>query len=97
MIKELNYNEAIKLAKELSEDLVKVDALREHCRQHELNYHNIVSFIRGDNRKAKQPKLIIDFLKSLGYSATVDKQIIYKFIVDSDEATNLSIEALIKK
>lgn len=95
-MKELNYNEAIRLAKELSEPLVKEDKLMSHCREHKLNYHNVVSFIRG-NRKAKQPKLISDFLKSVGYSTTIDKQIIYNFIIDTTDAEYLQIDTLINK
>lgn len=96
-MRELNYNEAIKLAKELSHDLVKEDKLRGHCKTHKLNYHNIVSFIRGNTRKLKQPKLISDFLVSLGYETQIDKQIIYKFILTTDETTDLNIEVLLKK
>lgn len=95
-MKELNYSEAIKLAKELSQDLVNKNKLMSHCKKHDLNYNNVVSFIRG-NRKAKQPKLICDVLRSLGYSSTIDKQIIYNFIIDTDQTENLNIDALIKK
>lgn len=93
-MKELNYNEAILLARAVSDELVKNEKLREHCKNHNLNYNNVVSFIRG-TRKLKQPKLLIDFLASTGYSVGIDKQIIYKFIVDTDEATRLEIENLI--
>ncbi|MCC9071177.1 hypothetical protein LNQ49_06165 [Flavobacterium sp. F-65] len=95
-MKVLNYVDAIRLAKELSNDLVKDNKLMNHCRVHNLNYHNVITFIRG-TRKAKQPKLISDFLKSLGYYVTVDKQIIYKFIIDTTENDGLNIDELLQK
>ena len=96
-MKVLNYAEVLKLSKELSQDLVDKKQLRNHCRIHELNYLNVVSFLRG-NRKAKQPKLICDFLKSVGYATATDKIIEYNFIVDTkNESEYLYITELIKE
>lgn len=80
----INYSEAIKLAKHLSEELANAGELKNHCEANNINYGHVLSYIRSTAR-LKQPKLIKSFLDSFGYTTQVNKQIIYHFILDENE------------
>jgi hypothetical protein len=90
----LNYTQANKVVYELSSALEKEKNLMDHCEIHSIDYRNLVNFVNG-NTKEKQPKLIHDFLKSVGYPSKTNRKANYSFIIDTNEAEHLKINELI--
>jgi len=90
----LNYIEANKVVNELSNALEKEKKLIDHCEIHDIDYHNLIDLINA-NTKRKQPKLIHDFLKSVGYPSKTNRKANYSFVIDTNEIDHLKINQLI--
>jgi len=90
----LNYFQANKVVIEFSNALEKEHNLVDHCEIHRIDYHNLINFISG-SAKGKQPKLIHDFLKSVGYPSKTYRKTNYLFIIDTNETEHLKISELI--
>ncbi len=76
----LSYSEVKKVCEVETQNLVDKKKLKEHCEKHNLSYHGVLTFLRGDLRRKRNVKLMISFLKSVGYEeVSSERLIIYNF------------------
>lgn len=76
-----SYKEAVEICKEKTNSLVENKELSDYCKEHNLEYHKVQVFIRG-NEKRRYPKLIAQFLSSMGYSVTTTRRVVYEFLLE---------------
>ena len=57
----LSYSEVKKVCEVETQNLVDKKKLKEHCEKHNLSYHGVLTFLRGDLRRKRNVKLMISF------------------------------------
>lgn len=85
-MKTLSYSEVKALCKQETDILVNKRILRKHCKEHNIHYHGVLSYLRG-NRRRRNPSLMVKFLRSVGYDEVSSERVItYNFhFIDSAE------------
>lgn len=76
-----NYEEALELCRIKTNELVDKRKLKEYCKKHDLDYHKVQVFIRGDEVR-RYPKLICAFLKTMGYKVSSVRVTTFEFVFD---------------